>query len=111
MERESQLVFVVLRCADLDRARDFYAALGLRLVMEKHGAGATHYSATLGDTVLELYPLQNEPTSGLRIGLRVEDPERVAAAVAAAGGTVVRTSTVEVVVRDPDGHTIHLVAR
>src|SRR6185436_14374387 len=70
------LAYVVLRCSDLERSRRFYEALGLALRAEQHGAGATHYSMTLGDVVIELYPVQAEPSVGVRVGLRVADPQR-----------------------------------
>jgi catechol 2,3-dioxygenase-like lactoylglutathione lyase family enzyme len=35
---------VVLRCADLERSRAFYEALGLTVVPEQHGAGPAHFS-------------------------------------------------------------------
>jgi catechol 2,3-dioxygenase-like lactoylglutathione lyase family enzyme len=52
----SAITLIVLRCADVERAREFYETLGLTLVAEQHGAGPRHYSTTIGRTVLELYP-------------------------------------------------------
>ena len=42
-----ELSLVVLRCADLERTRRFYEALGLTLMPEQHGSGPRHYSARL----------------------------------------------------------------
>ena len=104
------LAYVVLRCSDLERSRMFYEALGVALRAEQHGAGARHYSMTLGDVVIELYPIQGEPSAGVRVGLRVADPSAAVASVRAAGGEVVRVDADGALVRDPDGHTIHLAA-
>jgi len=62
------LAYVVLRCADLERSRGFYEALGLRLSAEQHGKGPKHYASNVGGVVLELYPLAGNLTSGLRLG-------------------------------------------
>jgi hypothetical protein len=71
---------IVLRCTDLEMASVFYRALGLTLTPEKHGDGPNHFSCTLGDIVVELYPTGRQGgTSGLRLGLVVAD---VQAAVA-----------------------------
>jgi catechol 2,3-dioxygenase-like lactoylglutathione lyase family enzyme len=99
---------IVLRCADVERAREFYEAIGLVLVAEQHGAGPRHYSATIGETVLELYPRRSAETRGMRLGLSVPDLAVVVAAVERAGGRVVRTDAAHAIVEDPDGHTIEL---
>jgi lactoylglutathione lyase len=109
MHPNVKLSLLVLRCADLERSREFYSALGLTLVAEQHDQGPLHYSITLGTTVLELYPFTDERTSGVRIGLGSEDPEKTVAAVRLLCGVVVQTMNGEAVVRDPDGHVIHIV--
>lgn len=100
---------LVLRCADLERSRRFYEALGLDLSAEQHGKGSKHYSADIGGVVLELYPLAGKPTSGLRLGLVVSDFERVIGALRSLGATVDTTvSPTSAMVTDPDGHQIAL---
>ncbi|HEX2731005.1 MAG TPA: hypothetical protein VHM70_05345 [Polyangiaceae bacterium] len=37
------LALLVLRCQDLERSRQFYAALGLVFTSEQHGSGPVHY--------------------------------------------------------------------
>ncbi len=108
MNGPPELTYLVLRCADIERSRIFYEALGLTLVAEQHGSGSRHYACRIGGIVLELYPLQAEQSSGARLGLRVADPDAVIVAVRAAGGEVVRVDAGGVLVRDPDGHKIHL---
>ena len=104
---------IVLRCADLDASREFYGLLGLSLVPEQHGKGPRHYSCTMGEVVLELYPLGTGPgTSGVRIGLRVREVSAVVAAIRVAGVGRVRshseTPTITAVLKDPDGHSLQL---
>ena len=70
---------IVLRCADLEASRAFYEALGLEVIAEQHGNGPRHFSVQPGQLVLELYPLADRVTSGLRLGLVLDD---IAAAVA-----------------------------
>jgi catechol 2,3-dioxygenase-like lactoylglutathione lyase family enzyme len=99
-----RLTLVVLRCADLARARAFYEALGLSLVRERHGGGPEHLSCALeGGAVLELYPAGGKTTAGMRLGLAVADVEAALAAARAVGGVVSGS-----VVTDPDGHRIEL---
>jgi catechol 2,3-dioxygenase-like lactoylglutathione lyase family enzyme len=105
------LTLIVLRCADLEQARKFYEALGLALVTEKHGAGPVHYSARVGDTVLELYPQRGAETRGLRLGFQVSDLAAALRLIERTGGKVVRAEPApdaSAIVEDPDGHTIEL---
>lgn len=47
---------IVLRTSNLDNTLRFYNLLGLSFNEEKHGNGPIHYSCTLDDIVLEIYP-------------------------------------------------------
>lgn len=106
------LDYVVLRCADLDRSRTFYEAVGLVFVPEQHGSGARHYSCSLGATVMELYPARGQPSSGVRLGLRVPDVEAALEALRSMQADIVRTdtegTTLSAVLRDPDGNEVIL---
>jgi catechol 2,3-dioxygenase-like lactoylglutathione lyase family enzyme len=105
------VTLTVLRCTDVERAREFYEALGLVLVAEQHGTGPRHYSSTIGQTVLELYPRRGAESSGVRIGLSVSDLAAAVNAVERVGAKIVRTVATEApsaIVEDPDGHTIEL---
>ena len=57
------LSLIVLQSGDIERAKDFYSLLGLSLAEERHGKGQLHYSATLGELVLEIYPCQGRQPS------------------------------------------------
>jgi len=96
----------VLRCADLERSRRFYEALGLTLVPEQHGAGPRHYSAQVEKTVLEFYPDSSGSTRGLRLGLQLVDLGGAVSALAKIGA--VPRSGSPVTIDDPDGHRLEL---
>jgi catechol 2,3-dioxygenase-like lactoylglutathione lyase family enzyme len=108
---------VVIRTADLERSRAFYATLGLALNVEKHGDGPLHYSCVLDDVVIELYPTKRMPTGGGRLELRVPTPEAAVERLLSSGqiSTMPRTVTREfgpevLVVEDPDGNELELTA-
>jgi lactoylglutathione lyase len=108
------LKLVVLRCTDLASSRRFYEALGVVLALEQHGSGPQHYSALLGETVLELYPA-NAPVAPIRIGLSVADVRAAVTAVGALADCVLRfdpeSAPPAALVRDPDGNKIELTLR
>lgn len=104
------LEYIVLRCADLERSRAFYEALGFKPVSEQHGTGARHYVCDLGGVVVELYPTATPQTSNLRLGLRVAALGAVVDALTTIGASIVRVDAAgtSALVRDPDGHEIAL---
>ena len=62
----------------MEHLADFYALLGLTFEYHKHGKSPFHYSATVGNTVLEIYPLakgQTEADKELRLGFALDDFE------------------------------------
>jgi lactoylglutathione lyase len=104
------LTLLVVRCQDVESAHRFYAALGLSLTKEQHGAGPVHYSCQLGSTVLELYPTTSA-TSNVRLGLAVPNLDVALERVRLLGGRIEREPTPEsrvAVVRDPDGNALEL---
>ncbi len=107
----ASLHLVVLRCVDVERAREFYEALGLRFEAEQHGFGPRHYSCDIAGVVLELYPRSSPSTAGLRLGFRVDSVPAVLAAIARFGGRIASTSDTTTIVEDPDGHKVELVER
>jgi transcriptional regulator with XRE-family HTH domain len=69
----AKISLLVLRVSDLETSRAFYTHLGLRLIPEKHGAGPLHYSCTMQETVMELYPCSDGLRSNrLRFGFRTQ---------------------------------------
>jgi predicted enzyme related to lactoylglutathione lyase len=112
----STLKLVVLKTAQLDRAREFYAALGVAFAEEQHGTGPLHYAGRVGDAVLELYPLPEGvslPDVTTRLGFAVDRLDEVMETIRRRGGDVVsppkRTEWgYRAVVRDPDGRAVEL---
>jgi len=71
---EINLKLLVLRCANIDKAKQFYQILGFNFVKEKYGKGVEHYAAENNGFVLELYPLAlNQSADNSRLGFIVDD--------------------------------------
>jgi len=108
------LSLVVLRCANIQAAKDFYSLLGLAFVEEQHGKGPRHFSAAIGSLVLEIYPCQaDQPSAPLRIGFRVPSLNQTIAVLRSSHARIVREATDSpwgrhAVVEDPDGNRIEL---
>jgi lactoylglutathione lyase len=67
---------IVLRTDNMQQLADFYSLFGLTFDYHKHGNSPLHYSATIGQTVLEIYPLtksQTEPDKNLRLGFGIDN--------------------------------------
>ena len=109
------LNLVVIRSADIRRARAFYLEMGLSIRREAHGAGPDHYVAVVCGLVFEIYPLAagQPPTTGTRLGFQVEAIDELVPALVKAGGAIV-TAPRDVaggrhaVITDPDGHRVEL---
>ena len=67
---------LVLRTGDPERLANFYSLFGLTFDYHKHGNSPLHYSVTIGQTVLEIYPLtknQIEADKNLRLGFGIDN--------------------------------------
>jgi predicted enzyme related to lactoylglutathione lyase len=114
--RPRSLNLIVLRVADIERAEAFYRLLGLSFYKHAHGSGPEHYTSSVNDTVLELYPATPEQPvcSSTRIGFSVEDGEGLVSRLASVSGAkvIVAPKSSEwgrrAVVADPDGHRVEL---
>jgi lactoylglutathione lyase len=109
------LNLIVIRSPDIDRAAEFYRALGLTLEKHRHANGPLHYVADVGGVVFEIYPRRGEEdnTCGVRLGFQVTSVEAAVTAAETAGGHVVSPPQFSqwgfrAVVDDPDGHRIEL---
>jgi catechol 2,3-dioxygenase-like lactoylglutathione lyase family enzyme len=114
----TRLNLVVIRSPDIDRAVDFYRALGLLFTKHSHGTGPGHYSSEGGGLVFEIYPLADgqPPTTATRVGFIVNDLDVLVRMVIEAGATVVSAPRDSpwgrrAVVRDLDGHSVELVSQ
>src|ERR1043165_4793391 len=111
-----QLRLLVIRTPDMPKLADFYSLLGLTFEYHKHGKSPFHYSAIIGQTTLEIYPLakgQTEADKDLRLGFAVDNFENTI--------QVLREKNTEflsepmqteygfmTIVKDPDGRKIEL---
>ena len=68
------LTLLVLKVSNIQHTAQFYTALGIQFQTEQHGAGPMHYSALLGNTVLEIYPANRQEgvTTNIRLGFTVQ---------------------------------------
>ena len=111
----SKLNLVVLRVTDLERSKRFYEALGVALVLEKHGGGPEHYAAADSAAVFELYRCGSAPaTSTLRIGFRVSSMAAAMSKLELLDAAVVSRPSasawgLRAVIVDPDGNLVELV--
>ena len=109
---------LVIRSTDLERAANFYRAIGLELVSHAHGTGPKHYAHENNEHTFEIYPLVEDapPTHSTRIGFAVECVEQTFANALAAGAEVISPPKDSpwgrrAIISDPDGHKIELTSR
>ena len=109
------LQLLVIKSHDVQMTLRFYQLLGFAFAEERHGNGPLHYSAPLGDGIIEIYPLDDGKSvgSGLRLGFAVPDPDAVVEDAAKSGGSVIKKGRetpwgYAAVVSDPDGRTVEL---
>lgn len=108
------LKLIVLKTHDVESLREFYIQLGFEFVQEQHGNGPVHFSASLGDGILEIYPLKTgqDPDTTTRLGFTVSNLETIMAK-AAESERVVSTPRqtdwgLRAVMKDPDGRVVEL---
>ncbi|MFT3705339.1 MAG: glyoxalase/bleomycin resistance/extradiol dioxygenase family protein [Agriterribacter sp.] len=71
-----EIRLLVLRTEDIKQLAEFYSLLGMTFEYHKHGNAPFHYAATIGNTILEIYPLaknQDKPDKNLRIGFGIDN--------------------------------------
>ena len=103
------------RLSDVETVCRFYRSLGLAFSEERHGSGPVHFSAPLGDAILEIYPLPSGQAvdASTRLGFTVCDPDAVVSNVDSLGGRIIKAGRETAwgymaIVGDPDGRTIEL---
>ena len=111
-----EIRLLVLRTSNTKLLADFYSLLGLKFEYHKHDNSPYHYSATIKETILEIYPLaknQDKPDKNLRLGFGIENFDQVM--------ITLKTSQVDfsqeptqtefgfmTIIIDPDGRKIEL---
>jgi len=110
------LNLIVLRVADLERAKFFYEQLGMEFEGQRHGAGVFHYACQEKHLVFELYQADNiyPTTQSIRLGFEVPNIDNTIAALKIAGFRVLRspkqsTWGKRAVVEDTDGRRIEVI--
>lgn len=107
---------LVLHTNDPKTLADFYSVFGLTFVYHRHGNSPYHYSAMIGPTVIEIYPLtinQPEPDNSLRLGFEIDNFDKTMLELKEidAPFSLEPTQTefgFMAVVSDPDGRKIEL---
>lgn len=110
------LNLLVLRSADMERARDFYACFDLAFERHRHGSGPAHYAADGGQGVLEIYPVKKgEKADNAGLGFVVADLDATSARLCEAGFQPGEIGThpwgASFVVRDGDGRRVEVQAK
>jgi predicted enzyme related to lactoylglutathione lyase len=110
-----EIKLLVIRTNDAARLAAFYQLFGLIFAYHKHGNSPYHYSAQIGQMVLEIYPLAKEqpvPDKNLRLGFTINNFDETLAALTThqvAFSTPVQTDFGFVtIITDPDGRKIEL---
>ena len=73
-----EIRLLVVKTKDIKQLADFYSQLGLAFEYHQHGKGPYHYSAAVGNAILEIYPLtkhQTEADKELRLGFAIDNFE------------------------------------
>ena len=109
------LRLLVLKTHNLPVVVSFYQSLGLTFTEERHGKGPLHYSAPLGDAIIEIYPLPEDQVvdSSTRLGFAIIDPDAAVDIANSVGGRVIKAGHdtpwgYMALVADPDGRTVEL---
>jgi hypothetical protein len=107
---------IVLYASDIARSKDFYEALGLKFVSERHG-GPEHYACQLDASVLEIYPRKDAPTGTLplRLGFHVDSVDEAVERLGRSGARVISPAKDSrwgrrAVVEDPDGYAVEITS-
>lgn len=109
------LNLIVLRVPDIDRAADFYSAVGLVFSKHSHGKGPEHCGAELGGLVFELYPQTSDEasTKHTRIGFSVANAAATIQRLEEKGAKIISPLKespwgLRAVLDDPYGHRLEI---
>jgi lactoylglutathione lyase len=111
-----EIRLLVIRTTDIDRLASFYELFGFKFEYHKHEKSPYHYSASIGNMVLEIYPLakgQAEADKELRLGFSIESFEDIIQ-VLKDKQTVFLSEPTQTdygfiaIIKDPDGRKIEL---
>lgn len=109
-----QINLITLRASNVPELGQFYQALGLSFMTEKHGNGPEHLACDMGNLTFEIYPCASpSSTAGMRLGFCVDELAASFANALHHGAECVspprQTSWGRyAVVKDPAGHLVEL---
>lgn len=107
-ENNVKISLLVIRCKDIEASKEFYQALGMYFVKEKHGNGPTHYSCEYDDCVFELYPNKGEPPmDNNRLGFKVSNLDCIIKNISINSTYEFAGKTIYVIT-DPDGRKVEI---
>lgn len=102
----------------MDRAAEFYSALGFHLVRHSHPPCGEHYSTVGGECIFEICRRSKDQGSVTPIffGLNVPNAEQAVEVALKNGGSVIRDVEESDwgksgIIRDLDGHKVMLIER
>ena len=111
--KDTYLNLLVLRCKDIEKSKEFYEKLKLIFIKEQHGKGPIHYSTSMGNLVIELYPSTQNIIDNTRLGFSIntDDLENyLKDKQIDIDTTYAFNNTIIFVVKDPDGRKVELTA-
>jgi len=111
-----EIRLIVIRTEDYKRLSEFYELLGCSFTYHKHGSSPYHYSATIGQTILEIYPLAKNQTSAdknLRLGFVIDHFDDILQYLKEQNVVFIQEPTETefgflAIIEDPDGRKIEL---
>ena len=107
---------IVIRTEKLKELSEFYEQIGMNFEYHQHGKGIWHYSAEIGETVFEIYPLmknQEIPDKSLRLGFTIDNLDETIEKLKKRNVEIVRKPRESewgyfAIIRDLDGRKIEL---
>ncbi|TDW96385.1 VOC family protein [Dinghuibacter silviterrae] len=110
------LTLLVIRSAIPEQLAEFYTLFGLTFDYHRHGNSPYHYSAHIGPTLLEIYPLlkgQEKADTSIRLGFAINEFEQTVADLTLLGATIHQPAVetewgLMAIVGDPEGRKIEL---
>lgn len=111
-----KLKLLVIRTPHPQQLADFYTQLGLIFEYHQHSNGPFHFSAYIGATVFEIYPLKKNNTQSdieLRLGFEIENFDEILQKLILQNVKIIAAPMetewgLVAIVQDPDGRKIEL---
>jgi len=107
---------IVIRSKNIEKSLEFYKAIGLSFIKEKHGSGPEHYSSTINNLVFEIYPIidNNKGNNNIRIGFNISSLDDVVNLLSKKGFEIVSEAKNScwgrrAVMKDYDNYTVELI--